>query len=79
MREHIKEVMAGVFDVSPEQIPEDADTETFAAWDSLAHMQLMLALESEFGVSIPSETMLELLSLEEIEAFLESSKRAAVG
>lgn len=77
MRERIKEVMADVFELSPDRIPDDADTESLEQWDSLGHMQLMLALEAEFGVQIPTETMLELLSLEEIEEFLGTSDAAA--
>lgn len=77
MRERIKEVMASVFDLSADQIPSDADTENLAEWDSLGHMNLMLALEAEFGVSLSTETMLELLSLGEIEAFLHTHSASA--
>lgn len=76
MRKRIKEVMADVFELSPDRIPDDADTDNLEQWDSLGHMQLMLALETEFGVQIPTETMLELLSLEEIEDFLGTSDAA---
>lgn len=76
MHERIKEVMADVFEVSPQDIPDDADTENVEQWDSLGHMQLMLALEAEFEVEIPTETMLELISLEEIEEFLRASGTA---
>lgn len=78
MLDRIKEVMAGAFQIAPEQIPDDADTDNLEAWDSLGHMQLMLALEAEFGVSIPTETMLELLSLQEIESYLKRSATADV-
>lgn len=71
MRERVKRVMSDVFGVPAEEIPDDADAETLESWDSLGHMSLMLALEAEFNVSIPSETMLELLSVEEITAFLD--------
>ncbi len=77
MRERIKEVMASVFDVSADGIPDDADTENVAEWDSLGHMNLMLALEAEFGVGLSTEVMLELLSLGEIEAFLRAHPSVA--
>jgi acyl carrier protein len=77
MRNRIKQVMAAAFEVSAGTIPDDAGTENFEAWDSLGHMQLMLGLEAEFGIEIPSETMLELLSLVDIESYLGRAKATA--
>jgi acyl carrier protein len=70
MREQLKQVMADLFGCTPEEIPDDADPETLAGWDSLRQVELMLALETEFGVRIPTEAMLELVSLRSIEDFL---------
>lgn len=70
MRERLKRVMADLFDCAPEDIPDDADPETLAGWDSLRQVELMLALELEFDVRIPTEMMLELISLETIDVYL---------
>ncbi len=70
MRERIKQVMADSFQVPLEEIPGDASIDEFPKWDSLAHMELMLALESELGVRIPASAMLDLLSLDAIEDYL---------
>ncbi len=53
--QEIKEVMATVFDVSIDLIEDDASTDTIEKWDSLRHMNLILALEEEFDISIPDE------------------------
>jgi acyl carrier protein len=63
--------MGAVFRVDPKTIPDEARSEELPGWDSLRHLELMLALESEFGVRIPSEAMLELTTLPEIERFVE--------
>ena len=39
-------------------------------WDSLAHISLMLALEGEYGVSIPDDLVLELTSYPAIREFV---------
>ena len=39
-------------------------------WDSLHHIELMLAIEMEFGVQISSEAMPALLSVDAIEEYL---------
>ena len=70
MRERIKHVMAITFQVSAGDIPDDAGIDVFPKWDSLAHLELMLALEMEFSVSIPTDAMLDLLQLESIENYL---------
>ena len=36
-------------------LTEDSSSDTLPQWDSLRHMNLVLALEDEFGVSIPDE------------------------
>jgi acyl carrier protein len=70
MRERLKQVMADLFQCVAEEIPDDADPETLAGWDSLRQVELMLALETEFGVRIPTEEMLELVSLKKIDDYL---------
>ncbi len=54
--------------VEPEQLNSD-----LAAWDSLAHLNLILALEEEFEVEIPPEDFLQLHSnIHTIQEYLES-------
>jgi acyl carrier protein len=48
--------------------------EELEGWDSLNHMQLMLAIETEFGVRISTSMMLELVSLDAIQDFLKSQQ-----
>jgi acyl carrier protein len=51
----LKELMATVLQVDVESVGPDTDMDTVESWDSLKHLTLVLALESEFGVSIPDE------------------------
>ncbi|MDQ3995526.1 MAG: acyl carrier protein [Gemmatimonadota bacterium] len=62
--------MAATFRVSAARIPDDANPQNVPGWDSLGHIELMLALEMEFGAPLPTEAMIELVSLEAIEGFL---------
>ena len=72
MRDRLRALLASVLEVDPEQVPENASSITVEGWDSMAHIQIMLALEAELGVEIPGDTMLELTSLDEIERFVAS-------
>jgi acyl carrier protein len=60
--EALKRVMAAVLRVPEAQIGPDTSTDTLPTWDSLRHMNLVLALEQEFGVSIPDEDAANLSS-----------------
>jgi acyl carrier protein len=76
-RQQVKQVMSKTFRIPEGQIPDDATPERVAGWDSLGHIELMLALEMEFGVPLPAEAMVELVSLEAIEGFLQGHATAA--
>jgi acyl carrier protein len=41
-------------------------------WDSLAHVSLVLAIESEFGVHVDAADAIELTSFDAVARFLES-------
>ena len=57
MVEHgkVKEVMAAVLDIDASTIDDDSSMDTIPSWDSVRHMNLVLALEDELGVSFPDE------------------------
>ena len=55
IKEKITSAMSAVFEVPAEQINEETSTDSLENWDSLRHLNLVLALEEEFGVSIPDE------------------------
>ncbi len=63
--------MATIFQVRPEEIPDRAAMEELPQWDSLRHLELMLALELEFGLSIPLDQMLELITLDAIDEYVQ--------
>jgi acyl carrier protein len=73
--EDLRSLFAEVFRVEPSQIEPDAQLGEWPVWDSMAHMDLMLALESRFGVEINAETISQLTSIPAILAYLETHGR----
>lgn len=51
----LKQVMATMLNVDVASINDDASMDTIENWDSLRHMNLVLALEDEFKVQIPDD------------------------
>lgn len=57
------EIVSGVMGVSREQLNRDSSPDTIRVWDSLRHMNLILALEQEFQVEFSDEELVELLNI----------------
>jgi acyl carrier protein len=70
MRERLRRVVADTFNLPPERVPEDAQIGVLEQWTSLGHLELMMAVEMEFRVKIPSDAMLDLISLQALADFL---------
>ena len=51
----------------------DASSDNIENWDSLRHLNLILALEEEFGVSIPDEEVGNLVNYKLIELIINDS------
>jgi acyl carrier protein len=54
------QMIAGVLGVPASELSDTSSPDTIAAWDSLNHLNLVMALESEFGVSLSPEDALEM-------------------
>lgn len=66
----IKKVMSVVFEIPFESITDDASSDNIDNWDSLRHLNLILALEEEFGISIPDEEVGNLVNYKLIELII---------
>jgi acyl carrier protein len=70
MLERVRRLMADVFNLPLEQITAASSPDSIEAWDSLHHLDLVLALEQEFGTQFTPEEIEQLLSVELIAALL---------
>ena len=62
MEEKLKSIMGGVFGLPPASINESTRREDIPKWDSAAHIELVLALEGEFGVQFADEEVIGLVN-----------------
>lgn len=70
LAERIRKVMGNVFGIDPATIGDEAAPGSIGQWDSLRHMNLVLALEDEFGIRFPDDQMEQLISYRLIELSL---------
>ena len=62
MEKRIKNIMSAVFEILYTEISEESSMDTIESWDSLKHMNLVIALEDEFQITIPDEEVGNLVS-----------------
>lgn len=67
MSDTIRNVMAQIFGIPVEEISASSSPDSIAQWDSLKHMQLIMALEDDLGVEFTDEMIPQLLSVDAIE------------
>jgi acyl carrier protein len=67
----LKQIIANVFETNVENINEFSSKDTLDKWDSIHHMNLILALEDAFGIQLSDEEVVQLLSIKLIEIILE--------
>jgi acyl carrier protein len=68
--ERVRELAADVLQLPLEQITPRASPETVAGWDSVQHLNLILALEQEFDLQFEPEEIDGLSSIDRIAAAL---------
>lgn len=74
--QQLKVLLAAAFQLTPTDIRENLSFGDLPQWDSMGHMEVMLALEERFGVEITADTIAELISFAEIGAYVEANGHA---
>jgi acyl carrier protein len=74
-RESLRKLVADTLQLPLDQVPENASSENLEAWDSLRHLDIIMAVESATQISFPTAEIVQLTSLEKIEAALAARGR----
>jgi len=69
--ERLRAICADLFQVPGDKIQKDSSPETLEAWDSVQHLNLVLALEQEFGVAFDPEDIDHMKSIGAISELVE--------
>ena len=62
MENRIKDVMAAVFEISVDKITDESSPDNIESWDSLKHMQLVVALEEELNIRFEDDEIVEMMN-----------------
>ncbi len=61
--DNLKRIIARVLQVSPDSVTDESSSRTLPQWDSMGHMNVVMALENEFRVRFTVHEILEMRDL----------------
>ena len=72
----LRNILSDTFEIRPEEVTPDLNAEMVGNWDSFRHLQVILALEGEYGVQFDPQRIPELTSVSLLRAELEKKGAA---
>ena len=72
----VQTLMADVFEADLSEVTNETQFGDLPKWDSMGHMDLMVALESGFGIEINADSIRDLVTVEAILAQIDGGQDA---
>lgn len=69
--EQVQAIASDIFGVPSAKITTDSSPETIETWDSMQHLNLVLAIEEKFGLQLSPEEIEEMKSVGAVAALIE--------
>ncbi len=72
----LRRVFSQVLALTEESVNDATAPDNTAQWDSLAHLRLVMAVEGEFGITIPAEQIMDMISFKIARLMIEEQSAA---
>lgn len=69
--ERLKTIVASILGLEASAIDDQTSTDSVPHWDSVRHMNLVIALEESLGITIPDDEVATMTSYPIIKAIIE--------
>jgi acyl carrier protein len=69
--EQVRGVASDIFGVPQDKISADSSPETIENWDSIQHLNLVLAIEEKFGVQLEPEDIEKMKTIGAVAALVD--------
>ena len=66
MKDELRKILAEAIELKPDEIDDASSPETTPEWDSFAHMNMVAAIEKNYGISLTLDEVVEIQSLNKI-------------
>ena len=77
MFEQVRNIASDIFGIPAEKITAESSPETIENWDSMQHLNLVLAIEEKFGVQLDPEDIEQMKNIGAVAALVEKLQSAA--
>ena len=67
----LRDILADILEISPVEVTPNLKADTVESWDSFRHLQVILAVEGEYGVQFDPQQIPELTSVALLQSELE--------
>jgi acyl carrier protein len=75
--EQVRNVASDIFETPADKITAESSPETIENWDSMRHLNLVLAIEEKFGVQLEPEDIERMKNIGAVAALVEKLQSAA--
>ena len=75
--EQVRSVASDIFGIPVEKVTAESSPETIENWDSMQHLNLVLAIEEKFGVQLDPEDIEQMKNIGAVAALVERLQSAA--
>lgn len=72
MEEKLKSVFTSIFGISAKDITDETSMQTLSSWDSLKHMNLIVAIEDAFNIEFDEDEFVNMSSFGAIKQILQT-------
>lgn len=73
--EKVRDIISKQLSVKPENVKDDSNIAEDLGADSLDLVEILMALEDEFGISIPDEAIPQIKTIKDVVAFINENKK----
>ena len=74
LHERLEEIFATVFPAEEVTLSDETSARDLPSWDSVAHINLMFAIEQAFGVQFAGNELAEFRNVGELKTWLEKHR-----
>ena len=75
--EQVRNIASDIFGIPAHGITAESSPETIENWDSMQHLNLVLAIEEKFGVQLDPEDIEQMKNIGAVAALVEKLQSAA--
>jgi acyl carrier protein len=66
----LRNILADVLEISPDEVTPELNAAAVENWDSFRHLQVILAVEGEYGVQLDPQRIPDLANVGDLQAEL---------